>query len=119
MTNSDTQIFLEAIDQNFEDEDYDYNYCSDSSSVDDSIKEKKIEKLNESFCDSLDLDLDNSFCSHLSKEIAINSSYFQKRKLLLINDILLVNEQKINDLKQYLKQKIYNEYCSNIQALIK
>ena len=118
MTNSDTQIFLEAIDQNFEDEDYDYNYCSDSSSVDDSIKEKNIEKLNESFCDSLDLDLDNSICSHLSKEIAINS-YFQKRKLLLINDILLVNEQKINDLKQYLKQKIYNEYCSNIQALIK
>jgi len=119
LTNSDTQIFLEAIDQNFEDEDYDYNYCSDSSSIDDSIKEKNIEKLNESFCDSLDLDLDNSFCSHLSKEIAINSSYFQKRKLLLINDILLVNEQKINDLKQYLKQKIYNEYCSNIQALIK
>jgi len=119
LTNSDTHIFLEAIDQNFEDEDYDYNYCSDSSSIDDSIKEKNIEKLNESFCDSLDLDLDNSFCSHLSKEIAINSSYFQKRKLLLINDILLVNEQKINDLKQYLKQKIYNEYCSNIQALIK
>ena len=113
MTNSDTQIFLEAIDQNFEDEDYDYNYCSDSSSVD-SIKEKNIEKLNESFCDSLDLDLNNSFCSLLSKEIGINNSYFQKRKLLLINDILLINEQKKNDLKQHLKQKIYNEYCSNI-----
>ena len=119
MTNSDTQIFLEAIDQNFEDEDYDYNYCSDSSSVDDSIKEKNIEKINESFCDSLDLDLDNSFCSHLSKEIGINNNYFQKRKLLLINDILLINEQKINDLKQYLKQKIYNEYYSNISSLIK
>ena len=118
MTNSDTQIFLEAIDQNFEDEDYDYNYCSDSSSVDDSIKEKNIEKINESFCDSLDLDLDNSFCSHLSKEICINN-YFQKKKLLLINDILLINEQKINDLKQYLKQKIYNEYYSNITSLIK
>ena len=46
--------------------------------------------------------------------IGINNSYFQKRKLLLINDILLINEQKINDLKQHLKQKIYNEYCSNI-----
>ena len=118
MTNSDTQIFLEAIDQNFEDEDYEYHYCSDSSSVDDSIKEKNIEKINESFCDSLDLDLDNSFCSHLSKEIGINN-YFQKKKLLLINDILLINEQKINDLKQYLKQKIYNEYYSNITSLIK
>ena len=118
MTNSDTQIFLEAIDQNFEDEDYDYNYCSDSSSIDDSIKEKNIEKINESFCDSLDLDLDNSFCSHLSKEIGINN-YFQKKKLLLINDILLINEQKINDLKQYLKQKIYSEYYSNITSLIK
>jgi hypothetical protein len=29
--------------------------------LNDSIKEKNIEKINESFCDSLDLDLDNSF----------------------------------------------------------
>ena len=99
---------MEAIDQNFEDEDYEFEDYSDSNSLE-SIKEKNIEKLNESFCDSLDIDLDNSFSSHLSKEIDVNNN-FPKRKKLLINDFLLINEQKINDLKRVLKQKMMNEY---------
>ena len=94
---------MEAIDQNFEDEDYEFEDYSDSNSLE-SIKEKNIEKLNESFCDSLDIDLDNSFSSHLSKEIDINNN-FPKRKKLLINDFILINEQKVNDLKRVLKQK--------------
>ena len=99
---------MEAIDQNFEDEDYEFEDYSDSNSLE-SIKEKNIEKLNESFCDSLDIDLDNSFSSHLSKEIDINNN-FPKRKKLLINDFILINEQKVNDLKRVLKQKMMNEY---------
>ena len=99
---------MEAIDQNFEDEEYEFIDYSDSNSLE-SIKEKNIEKLNESFCDSLDIDLDNSFSSHLSKEININNNS-PKRKKLLINDFLLINEQKVNDLKRLLKQKMMNEY---------
>ncbi len=99
---------MEAIDQNFEDEDYEFEDYSDSNSLE-SIKEKNIEKLNESFCDSLDIDLDNSFSSHLSKEIDINNN-FPKKKKLLINDFILINEQKVNDLKRVLKQKMMNEY---------
>ena len=99
---------MEAIDQNFEDEDYEFEDYSDSNSLE-SIKEKNIEKLNESFCDSLDIDLDNSFSSHLSKEIDINNN-FPKRKKLLINDFILINEQKVNELKRVLKQKMMNEY---------
>ena len=99
---------MEAIDQNFEDEEYEFIDYSDSNSLE-SIKEKNIEKLNESFCDSLDIDLDNSFSSHLSKEIDINNN-FPKRKKLLINDFILVNEQKVNELKRVLKQQMMNEY---------
>ena len=99
---------MEAIDQNFEDEDYEFEDYSDSNSLE-SIKEKNIEKLNESFCDSLDIDLDNSFSSHLSKEIDINNN-FPKKKKLLINDFILVNEQKVNELKRVLKQQMMNEY---------
>lgn len=113
MSNSDTQIFLEAIDQNFEDENYEFNDSTDTNSIE-SIKEKNIEKLNESFCDSLDADLDNSFSSHLSKEIDINNEYFPKRKLLLVNDFLLINNKKVDDLKLFLKQKIINEYYSRL-----
>ena len=57
----------------------------------------------------MDIDLDNSFSSHLSKEIDINNN-FPKRKKLLINDFILVNEQKVNELKRVLKQKMMNEY---------
>ena len=99
---------MEAIDQNFEDEDYEFEDYSDSNSLE-SIKEKNIEKLNESFCDSLDIDLDNSFSSHLSKEIDVNNN-IPKRKKLLINDFILINEQKVNDLKRVLKQRMMNEY---------
>ena len=72
---------MEAIDQNFEDEDYEFEDYSDSNSLE-YIKEKNIEKLNESFCDSLDIDLDNSFSSHLSKEIDINNNFPKKKKTI-------------------------------------
>ena len=108
MSNSNTQIFLEAIDQNFEEDNYDFDPYSDSNSIE-SIKERNIEKLNESFCDSLDINLDDDISSHIIKEKKIDNNCFQKKRLL-INNFLWINEQKVNDLKQNLKNQLLNEY---------
>ena len=103
---------MEAIDQNFEEEDYEYDLYSDSNSVE-SIKEKNIEKLNESFCDSLDIDLDDDINSHISpdpKEKNINNNSHQQKKKLLMNNFFWINEKRVNDLKQNLKNQLLNEY---------
>ena len=108
---------MEAIDQNFEEEDYEYDLYSDSNSIE-SLKEKNIEKLNESFCDSLDIDLDDDINSHISpvlKEENINRNSYQQKKMLLMNNFFWINEKRVNDLKQNLKNQLLNEYyCSLI-----
>ena len=114
MSNSNTLIFLEAIDQNFEEEDYEFDPYSDSNSVE-SIKEKNIEKLNESFCDSLEKYIDDDISSQTSEEENLNDKNSQKRKLLLMNNFIWINEKKVNDLKQNLKNQLLCEYyCSLI-----
>ena len=107
---------MEAIDQNFEEEDYEYDLYSDSNSIE-SIKEKNIEKLNESFCDSLDKDLDDDINSHISlipiDNIIYNNTY-QQKKMLLMNNFFWINEKRVNDFKQNLKNQLLNEYYFNL-----
>lgn len=107
--NSSETIFLEAIDQFFENEFCDCMCNSDNFGDFDF----NIEKMNDKFCNSLDEDVNStkSIIKDMSTEIdsdenSFQNSFFVPKKKLLINDYLFINKANINK----ARKKILEEY---------
>ena len=111
LTNSNETIFLEAIDQFFENEFCDCMYNPDDFGDFDF----NIEKMNDKFCDSLDEDMNStkSMIKDMSTEIdseenSFQNSFLAPKKKLLINNYLFINQANINK----AKNKILAEYLA-------
>ena len=109
LINSDEKIFLEAIDQFFE-QDSSFNYIEngdfDSSDI-------EIEKMNDKFCDSLDEDDCCGNCNKSLKDISTefdsedassHGNIFPMRKKLFVHDFLIINQENINRTKNQVKE---------------
>ena len=120
LSNSDEKIFLEAIDQCFE-QDWTLNYKEnddfDSSDI-------EIEKMNDKFCDSLDEDDCTANCSNNSKDISseIDSedtsshcNIFPSKKKLFLHDFLIINQENVYK----TKNQVLKDYCSKLQMIEK
>ena len=119
LTNSNEKIFLEAIDQFFE-QDSPIDYI-ENGDLDSDIE---IEKMNDKFCDSLDEDdcganfnnitKDNS-TEFESEEASSQSNSILGKKKLFMNNFLIINPENINK----TKNKVLKDYCSNLQMIEK
>ena len=109
LSNSNETIFIEAIDQYFEEESSDCMCQSD----DIGDLDFNIEKMNDKFCDSLD-EGDNSTKSNIkdtstdldSDEASFQYNLFVPKKKLFISDYLFINQANINK----IKNKVLAEY---------
>ena len=119
LTNSNEKIFLEAIDQFFE-QDSPINYI-ESPDLDSDIE---IEKMNDKFCDSLDEDdcganLDNitkdNSTEYDFEEATSQGSIILSKKKLFINNFLIINQENIYK----TKNKVLKDYCSKLQMIEK
>ena len=118
--NSDEKIFLEAIDQFFEQESS-INYIEKDDFVNFDLE---MEKMNDKFYDSLDEDICCAKATNLSKDISTefdsedassqSSLLFPKKKFFL-HDLLIINQENINK----TKKKVLEDYCSKLQMIEK
>ena len=121
LSNSNETIFLEAIDQFFEQESP-INYVENEDSV---ISDIEIEKMNDKFCDSLDEE-DDSDCrgninstnkdistEYESEETSSHNNYFPPKKKLFINDFLIINQENIYQ----TKNQLLNDYYSKLKII--
>ena len=118
LTNSDEKIFLEAIDQFFEQEssiNYIENEDFDNSFI-------GIEKMNDKFCDSLDEDDCGVNCNSTNKDISTeldseeassHGNIFPIKKKLFIHDFLIINQENIYK----TKNQVLKDYCSKLQMI--
>ena len=116
LTNSDEKIFLEAIDQFFEQEssiNYIENEDFDNSFI-------GIEKMNDKFCDSLDEDDCGANFNTTNKDISTeldsedassHGNIFPTKKKLFIHDFLIINQENIYKTKNL----VMKDYCSRLQ----
>lgn len=119
LTNYNEKIFLEAIDQFFE-QDSPIDYI-ENGDLDSDIE---IEKMNDKFCDSLDEDdccanfnnitKDNS-TEFDSEEASSQSNSILGKKKLFMNNFLIINPENINK----TKNQVLKDYCSNLQMIEK
>ena len=118
LTNYNEKIFLEAIDQFFE-QDSSENYAEiddlDNSSI-------EIEKMNDKFCDSLDEDDSGTIMNNTTKDISseadleevnINNNIFPTKKKLFVHDFLIINQENIYK----TKNRVLKDYCSKLQMI--
>jgi hypothetical protein len=118
LTNSDEKIFLEAIDQFFEQEspiNYIENEDFDNSFI-------GIEKMNDKFCDSLDEDDCAANCNITNKDISTeldsedassHGNIFPTKKKLFVHDFLIINQENIYK----TKNQVLKDYCSKLQMI--
>ena len=90
LSNSDEKIFLEAIDQFFEQE-MPIN-CIENSDFD--CSDIEIEKMNDKFCDSLDEDDSGNICNNITKD---NSSEFDSEEAILQGNIISPKKKIIHE----------------------
>ena len=121
LSNSNEKIFLEAIDQFFEQESP-INYFENEDS---DISDIEIEKMNDKFCDSLDEE-DDSVCQinmnntnkdisteYDSEETYSQYNYFPPKKKLLMTDFLIINQENIYK----TKNQLLNDYYSKLKII--
>ena len=120
LLNSDEKIFLEAIDQFFEEESS-INYIENG---DFDNFDLEIEKMNDKFYDSLDEDDCCAKINNLSKDISTEfdsedalsqSSIFCPKKKLFMHDLLIINQENINK----AKKRVLLENFSKLQMIEK
>ena len=118
LSNSDEKIFLEAIDQFFE-QDSPINYIENSEFDTSDIE---IEKMNDKFCNSLDEDdchansinaTKDSSTELDSEETPSQSNIFLPKKKLFMHDFILINQKSINK----AKNQVLKEYYSKLQMM--
>ena len=113
LSNSNETIFIEAIDQYFEEESSD-SMCQSDDFTDFDFK---IEKMNDKFCDSLDEEnksnIKDTSTELDSDEASFQYSLFVPKKKLFISDYLFINQANINK----IKQKVLAEYLALIRQM--
>ena len=118
LSNSDEKIFLEAIDQFFEQE-MPIN-CIENSDFD--CSDIEIEKMNDKFCDSLDEDDSGTICNNITKdnssefdseEALLQGNIISPKKKLFMNNFLFINLENIYK----TKNKVLMDYCSKLQMI--
>ena len=106
LPNINETIFIEAIDQYFEEESSD-SMCQSDDFTDFDFK---IEKMNDKFCDSLDEEnksnIKDTSTELDSDEASFQYSPFVPKKKLLISDYLFISQTNINK----IKNKVLAEY---------
>ena len=120
LSNSDEKIFLEAIDQFFEQDSYIYDI--ENGDLDNSDIE--IEKMNDKFCDSLDEDDCGANFNNTTKDISTeldsedfssHGNIFPSKKKLFLHDFLIINQENIYK----TKNQVLKDYCSRLQIIEK
>lgn len=120
LSNSEEKIFLEAIDQFFE-QDSAINY---NENDDFDISDIEIEKMNDKFCDSLDEDdcganinttNKDSSTEFDSEESSTQNNIFSPKKKLFLHEFLIINQENIHN----TKNKVLKDYCSKLQMIEK
>ena len=115
LSNSNAKIFLEAIDQIFDQE----NPISQVENPDLSDFGPKMEKIYDKFCDSLDEDMlvGQSLIKDCSTEFdsdeSLYGSVLYPKKKIFIRDILIVNKEEINQ----TRNKVLKEYCEKLEMI--
>ena len=118
LSNSDEKIFLEAIDQFFEQE-MPIN-CIENSDFD--CSDIEIEKMNDKICDSLDEDDSGNICNNITKdnssefdseEAILQGNIISPKKKLFMNNFLFINQENIYK----TKNKVLMDYCSKLQMI--
>ena len=117
-SNSSSKIFLEAIDQIFDQE----NPVSQVENPDSSNFDPEMEKMYDKFCDSLDGDLKDTHGQSLikdystefdSEENSLYGSLLLPKKKIFTHDFLIINQENINKTRNL----VLKEYCAKIQMI--
>ena len=120
LTNSSSKIFLEAIDQLFDQE----NPVTQVENPDSSNFDPEMEKMYDKFCDSLDGDLTGMHGQSLikdystefdSEENSFHGSLLMPKKKLFMHDFLIINQENINK----TRNKVLKEYYGKLQMIEK
>ena len=120
LTNSSSKIFLEAIDQIFDQE----NPVTQVENPDSSNFDPEMEKMYDKFCDSLDGDLVGTHGQSLikdystefdSEENSFHGSLLKPKKKLFMHDFLIINPENINK----TRNKVLKEYYGKLQMIEK
>ena len=118
LSDSNAKIFLEAIDQLFDQE----NPVSNVENPDQSDFGQNMEKMYDKFCDSLDEEMiigpGHSMIKDISTEFdsdeaSLHGSLLLPKKKLSVHDFLIVNQEKINQ----TKNMVLKEYKEKIDMI--
>ena len=124
LVNSSSKIFLEAIDQIFDQE----NPVSNVENPDFSDFGPKMEKMYDKFCDSLDEEslagagqsLIKDYSTEFdSEEASLHGSILYPKKKIFVHDFLIVNKENINKnkiavMKEYKEKLEMIENFANV-----
>ena len=120
LSDSNAKIFLEAIDQLFDQE----NPVSNVENPDQSDFGQNMEKMYDKFCDSLDEELTVGAGQSLikdystefdSEENSLHGSLLMPKKKLFVHDFLIINQENINK----TRNKVLKEYYGKLQMIEK
>ena len=118
LTNSSSKIFLEAIDQLFDQE----NPVSQVENPDFSKFDPEMEKMYDKFCDSLDGDLTGMHGQSLlkdystefdSEEASLHGSLLFPKKKIYMHDFLNISRENINKTRNL----VLKEYCEKLEMI--
>ena len=124
LSDSNAKIFLEAIDQIFDQE----NPVSNVENPDFSDFGPKMEKMYDKFCDSLDEEslagagqsLIKDYSTEFdSEEASLHGSILYPKKKIFVHDFLIVNKENINKnkiavMKEYKEKLEMIEHFANV-----
>ena len=120
LSNSSSKIFLEAIDQIFDQE----NPVSQVENPDFFYFDPEMEKMYDKFCDSLDEDMMQAHGQSLikdystefdSEENSLHGSILMHKKKLCAQDFLIINQENINK----NRNEVLKEYLSKLEMIEK
>ena len=120
LSDSNAKIFLEAIDQIFDQE----NPISQVENPDFSDFGPKMEKMYDKFCDSLDEDMMQAHGQSLikdystefdSEENSLHGSLLMPKKKLYVHDFLIINQENINK----NRNEVLKEYYAKLEMIEK
>ena len=114
LSNSNAKIFLEAVDQIFDEE----NPVSNVENPDLNNFDPEMEKMYDKFCDSLDEEmiggggqsLMKDYSTELdSEEASSHGSLLLPKKKLFLHDYLIINRENINKTKNLVLKEYYSK----------
>ena len=115
LSDSNAKIFLEAIDQIFDEE----NPVSQVENPDLSDFGPKMEKMYDKFCDSLDEDMlvGQSLIKDCSTEFdsdeSLYGSVLYPKKKIYVRNFLIVNKEQINQ----TRNSVLKDYCEKLEMI--